>query len=106
MYDAPLRDGKRKMTETLVGVTKAQAESILADRKKVVDRGEFLADAENDGQRVVRSFHDGKVTEVRANNASTLRQLAADPSSTILRKNHTCEAKDGASRLDLCVVVQ
>jgi integrase len=46
IYDAPLRNGKRRQkTETLVGVTKAQAESVLAERKRAVIGGDFIADA-------------------------------------------------------------
>jgi integrase len=47
VYDAPPRNGKRRqMTETLVGVTKAKAEAILADRKRSVTGGRFVADLE------------------------------------------------------------
>jgi integrase len=47
VYDAPPRNGKRRqMTETLVGVTKAKAEAILADRKRSVTGGQFVADLE------------------------------------------------------------
>jgi len=47
VYDAPPRNGKRRqMTETLVGVTKAKAEAILADRKRTVTGGQFVADQE------------------------------------------------------------
>lgn len=47
VYDAPPRNGKRRqMTETLVGVTKAKAEAILADRKRSVTGGQFVADQE------------------------------------------------------------
>ena len=36
VYDAPPRNGKRRqMTETLVGVTKAKAEAILADHPRL-----------------------------------------------------------------------
>jgi integrase len=47
VYDAPPRNGKRRqMTETLVGITKAKAEAILADRKRTVTGGQFVADQE------------------------------------------------------------
>jgi len=44
MYDAPSVSGKRcRKTETLVGVTKKQAEAILAQRKAAIVRGEFAS---------------------------------------------------------------
>jgi hypothetical protein len=43
MYDVVSVDGKRRQkTETLVGLTKQQAEAILAKRKAAVVAGEYL----------------------------------------------------------------
>jgi integrase len=46
MYDLPLVDGKRSQkTETLNGVTKKQAEAILAKRKETISLGDYPSDA-------------------------------------------------------------
>jgi hypothetical protein len=57
MYDVVPVNGKRQQkTETLVGVTKKQAEAILAKRKAAVVAGEFTPCADMT-MRAVRSLH-------------------------------------------------
>jgi integrase len=47
VYDVPPLNGKRKQkTETLVGFTKAQAESALADRIRAITGGDYVDDVE------------------------------------------------------------
>lgn len=47
VYDAPPQSGKRRQkTETLAGVTKAEAEAILAERIRAVRLGDYVDDVE------------------------------------------------------------
>ena len=73
MYDVVFVNGKRRQkTETLVGVTKKQAEAILAKRKAAVVESEYLPCADMTMNELFDRFMQAKEGRLAA---TTLQRL-------------------------------
>ncbi|MGB8205966.1 MAG: site-specific integrase [Candidatus Baltobacteraceae bacterium] len=67
MYDVMSVNGKRRQkTETLIGVTKKQAEAVLASRKAAVLAGEFRTDADMTMNELFDRFMQAKENRLAA----------------------------------------
>jgi hypothetical protein len=107
MYDVVSVNGKRQQkTETLVGVTKKQAEAMLAKRKAAVVAGEYLPCADMTMNELFDRFMQAKEGHPCRDDAAALREFAAALLAAGGRHQEGWQREGCRSTCNLCSMVE